>query len=255
MPGRPWTWEEVNILEEHFCSQGTAIIGELPGRTREAIQMKAGRLGLSCVCTTPHNAWTSEEIAVLQEYYPTLASDVVDMLPGRSREATRQKAQKLKLLAPHFWTEEEVQILLSHYPLEGGSVADRFPRHNRHSVCYKASTLGCKRQIDDVGRILHTYERDAEKRGYCFTLTREQFAELIQQECHYCGSPGNSTSYNFTYTGIDRVDSSRGYTPGNTVSCCKHCNRAKWEMSVEEFREWVTKIYHHFSEGKCGKNR
>lgn len=45
------------------------------------------------------------------------------------------------------------------------------------------------------------------------------------------------------HNGIDRVDSSKGYTLDNCVPCCSKCNYAKHEMSVEEFKEYITNVY------------
>lgn len=39
--------------------------------------------------------------------------------------------------------------------------------------------------------------------------------------------------------GIDRVDSSKGYTVENSVACCKYCNTAKNTMTESEFYTWT----------------
>lgn len=39
----------------------------------------------------------------------------------------------------------------------------------------------------------------------------------------------------YVYGGIDRVDSSKGYTVDNCVSCCRECNVSKGTMSLEAF--------------------
>ena len=46
--------------------------------------------------------------------------------------------------------------------------------------------------------------------------------------------------------GIDRIDSSNGYILSNIVPCCEKCNIAKGEMSIDEFREHITKISNTF---------
>ena len=63
-------------------------------------------------------------------------------------------------------------------------------------------------------------------------LTLEQYTDLISSgECHYCGGRLQRTGY-----GIDRKDSSLGYTLANSVACCKYCNHAKGsEFTYEEF--------------------
>ena len=92
------------------------------------------------------------------------------------------------------------------------------------------------------------YRHSAERRAIDWQLTKEQVYVLFAGNCHYCDTPPN-TRYNragcvqtFVYNGIDRVDNSKGYTIDNVVSCCKHCNFAKSEMSVDEFKEWIQRV-------------
>src|SRR5271165_1085078 len=94
-------------------------------------------------------------------------------------------------------------------------------------------------------------------------LSFEDFYELSQQPCFYCkAKPSrsrnvfktpskNRNEYNivngtFTYNGVDRIDSSKSHSKDNCVPCCSNCNTAKNDMSVEEFKNWLKKIYNHF---------
>lgn len=47
---------------------------------------------------------------------------------------------------------------------------------------------------------------------------------------------------NFLYNGIDRVDSKKGYVAGNVVTCCRNCNQAKSDKSIDEFEEWAIRL-------------
>jgi len=95
-------------------------------------------------------------------------------------------------------------------------------------------------------------------------LDFETFYALSQQDCYYCGAPpSNQTNIasgkakgvgrslyqkargSFIYNGIDRVDNTRGYTKDNIVPCCKRCNVAKNNMSLQEFLTWIERLYHH----------
>ena len=96
------------------------------------------------------------------------------------------------------------------------------------------------------------YRAGARNRNLDFTLSKELFLSLIKSNCYYCGSlPSNvynnaykGSNHNpFLYNGIDRVDSSRGYTEDNVVSCCFICNRAKNNMSKSQFLQWIKRIY------------
>ncbi len=97
------------------------------------------------------------------------------------------------------------------------------------------------------------YKCAAKKRGIDWSLTKERVLELFSGNCHYCGSPPSNvhkrtrTGKEFIYSGLDRVDSSKGYTLDNVVSCCKRCNSAKNDMTVEEFRAWLTLVAKHMN--------
>lgn len=85
--------------------------------------------------------------------------------------------------------------------------------------------------------------------GREFTLTREQFDTLTAMPCHYCGTPPSNRTRDrngdgaFVYSGLDRVDSTGGYTIGNVVPACVVCNRAKTDMTLEAFYEWIEAIW------------
>lgn len=78
------------------------------------------------------------------------------------------------------------------------------------------------------------YRVNAKRRGLTFELDAYQFRGFIQAPCQYCGlAPAN---------GIDRSDNALGYVPGNCVSCCADCNRAKSNMTSERFRAWIIRL-------------
>jgi hypothetical protein len=81
----------------------------------------------------------------------------------------------------------------------------------------------------------------AKDKGMILELTESEWREKIKQ-CTYCGIDiSNNTGIR-----LDRVDNSKGYTNSNTVGCCRQCNVAKNNYSLEEFREWVDKVYNNF---------
>lgn len=84
-----------------------------------------------------------------------------------------------------------------------------------------------------------------------FDITIEQFSELVQMDCDYCGSPPavskghRSWSVYVRVNGIDRIDSSKGYVQGNVIPCCRRCNTAKLDSSREEFLAWAHQLVQH----------
>ena len=69
----------------------------------------------------------------------------------------------------------------------------------------------------------------AKKRGINFSLLFELYeAQLWGKPCHYCGCK-------IEITGLDRKDSSKGYSLDNVVPCCANCNRKKQDKPYEQF--------------------
>lgn len=118
----------------------------------------------------------------------------------------------------------------------------------------RAVSCGCKKRRlrVDTPQANILYRRCqywAKRRGLEFRLSFQAFLAKAQQPCHYCGTlprqfavPGRRDGRESGYSGIDRVDSTTGYTDENTVPCCKICNIAKRDLQVSEFREWVRRI-------------
>lgn len=80
----------------------------------------------------------------------------------------------------------------------------------------------------------HTYKRSAKRRGIDFGLTFDQFDDMIDSACHWCGDSSQ---------GIDRIGNSLGYFPENCASCCEFCNKAKMDNDKSLFLERVEKIF------------
>lgn len=89
-------------------------------------------------------------------------------------------------------------------------------------------------------------------RGHEWALDYGQFQRVIAQDCAYCGTPPlqkyqGRRAFNgpVLHNGIDRKDNSLGYTVENSVPCCRWCNYAKRERTVEEFLEHARRIVAH----------
>src|SRR5262249_12475223 len=97
-----------------------------------------------------------------------------------------------------------------------------------------------------TGYIIIAYKRRSLQRGFEWALTREQVCALIAATCHYCGTPPATVKPTrqgpFLWNGIDRLHNDQGYTPENSVTCCRTCNVAKNTMSIEAFAQWVERL-------------
>lgn len=95
--------------------------------------------------------------------------------------------------------------------------------------------------------VLQAYKDEAEERGLSWGISEEQFDFITKQCCSYCGvEPSNRRNLPdgscFIFTGIDRVDNTRGYEKDNVVPCCRVCNRSKDVRSKEEFLSWARRV-------------
>lgn len=91
--------------------------------------------------------------------------------------------------------------------------------------------------ILELSRKYTRYIQNARSRGLAFDVTLDEFIALVSSECAYCGVPSDVTAL-----GIDRKDSGKGYTPGNSVPCCTTCNYMKGRLSPEQFVRHVRRI-------------
>lgn len=73
----------------------------------------------------------------------------------------------------------------------------------------------------------------ARHRGLAWSLSQKTYSALIAKPCEYCELPNNVE----VSTGLDRLDNSKGYVPGNVVSCCRECNIVRGDrFSPDEMR-------------------
>ncbi len=99
-------------------------------------------------------------------------------------------------------------------------------------------------------RLLKAIESSCKRKGREFNLSIEQAINIYKSNCYYCNTPpsnifksNNIDGFTLKYTGVDRVDSSKGYTIDNVVPACIHCNRAKNDLGQKEFYNLISRIY------------
>jgi hypothetical protein len=117
-----------------------------------------------------------------------------------------------------------------------------------------SKSCGCRVRKGDLAplrALISSYRKSAESRHHEWNLSEDQVREITGQACHYCGIPPfktwkTNTGASYQYNGIDRIDTTAGYTPKNVVPCCQSCNFAKHIKTVDEFKEWITQVYKHF---------
>jgi len=111
-----------------------------------------------------------------------------------------------------------------------------------------------------LNSLISTYKQNAKQKGISFELSREKCIELFQENCYFCGKPPSkihkkhNVKGGYTYSSIDRIDSSLGYTVNNVASCCTECNMLKLNRNNEEFLLHIKQIYEYSIKVAGGQN-
>jgi hypothetical protein len=92
------------------------------------------------------------------------------------------------------------------------------------------------------------YKSGAKGRDLCFELTLDEFKNITSQPCMYCGEFSVYINNN-GISGVDRIDSTQGYTINNVIPCCEMCNRMKLHYDIHDWLNKITKIARRFEEG------
>jgi hypothetical protein len=88
------------------------------------------------------------------------------------------------------------------------------------------------------------YKISAKNRNIIFNLSKEEYLEIIQNNCYICGSKPSDTFI----CGMDRVDSAKEYVKENCKACCKDCNYMKNNYKLDYFLNKLKEIYNNLKE-------
>jgi hypothetical protein len=94
-----------------------------------------------------------------------------------------------------------------------------------------------KESSENINYHYKNYRLSAETRRLEFPLTKDEFILIVSLPCYYCGiiQPKG-------FNGIDRLDSTIGYSLDNCKSCCEMCNMMKGTTGQNVFIQRVEHI-------------
>ncbi|ENA9696624.1 hypothetical protein ABG299_002148 [Salmonella enterica subsp. enterica] len=137
-----WTPEELEFVKTYYGIVPTAKIAEILERTFDAVRWVVRNQKQKLM--DPYQPWTEEEKAIIRTHFTAGSgiTQIMSLLPGRTRGAIYLMKDKLNVHSPRQWNEQERQVLAQYYPVEGMSVADRLPGRTRVSVRQAAYSMG-----------------------------------------------------------------------------------------------------------------
>lgn len=141
--------------------------------------------------------------------------------------------------------------------------SSQFYKHNQtkdgfHSWCKACCKTGnekslAKKYSTFEGRLttlLRTCNTSAKSRNQECTLTRDDLIECWEKQEHVCAYTGIELTTQpalYNSVSVERIDSSVGYTPENTILVCNYINRMKSNFDYKIFydlckavTEWLT---------------
>lgn len=149
--------------------------------------------------------------------------------------------------------EDELIILMRERGAMSPEIAQALPHRSSVSVQAHIGKMlregrapkRCSIERAHRNLVLDGYRRDARRHEREWSLSDQDFDDLVASDCFYCGLPPSNQRKSFTYSGIDRANNNLGYIPGNVIPCCETCNYAKRAMSQDEFFNWIERVYLH----------
>lgn len=135
-----WTEQEIEVLRTYYADGAgiTYVQSLLPGRAKSSILAKANGLGIISA-----RNWHAEEERILREFYPAIGTKVAKILPRRSVEAVKIKANQLGLryrkLKPREtparrWSDEEWCLLENNLALPYDELQLLLPGRSRPAL-------------------------------------------------------------------------------------------------------------------------
>jgi len=110
-------------------------------------------------------------------------------------------------------------ILTNQNKINGNLYPDCFPNHK--------------------GSPYHRYKSRALEKQLDFSITKEDYDNIIQYDCFLCGKQSDENNTN----GIDRMDNNKGYVLDNINACCGECNYMKYTWNYDKLINKLLSIY------------
>lgn len=118
---------------------------------------------------------------------------------------------------------------------------------SQHTICKKCYNSIDRNRKSYAERLFKSSRSNARLHKWEHNLTPEYIQQLLDKQDYKCAysktSFYNDKKDKLTYPTIDRIDSSKGYIKGNVCVCTWLVNTMKSNLTTEQFKDIITKIY------------
>lgn len=217
---RSWSDEDISFVKENH-QMTIRELGEKLGRCKSSIDKIRRKLG---IYSDFHKPWSDEEKKIAEDNLQMSTKELAELL-GRTTSSVSSARN---------WRGQRMQRTCV---MCNGT----FVSHNASTkVCSTCNPSGNSDSDNPLVRMGH-YIHGAKHRGILFELTHVEFFSFWQKPCSYCNSEIKTI-------GLDRINSTLGYSMNNVVSCCFRCNEMKNNSTVEQWVADMKNILKHLGE-------
>ena len=215
--------------------------------------------------------WTNDEIENLKELINTKHTyREISSIMSRGIEGIKDKLRKLKLESP-FSIKIKMNKELAAKGLKRCHICKEIKEMNCFDewsksckVCNttmrveRKNKLKCNNSVDIILRDrLSTSKARAIHKQLPFDIDLEFLTQLYNKQngkCYYTNELLSLSTNNDMTLSIDRLNSSKGYTKDNIVLCSKVINSIKNDLTIDNFRNTIIKIYNGFCNTSVNKS-
>ncbi len=217
------TKEEAQRREDLFW-QGLKVCGTCKKELRfdEFTNDKTKKDGLSAICKD------------CQKEQRKRRKDKIDKWVEENQDRVKERQRQ--------YSKEHTEEKKSYYQQHKEHLQEKRRQHYQENK----ETYNKKRRkySHTLGERYKKYQKGAVDRGFDFTLNLEDFDEITQQPCFYCGIL-KEDEYGNRFSGVDRINPEEGYHRWNCIPCCFDCNKMKSNSSLEEWMRHMKRILDH----------
>lgn len=173
------------------------------------------------------------QIKVIEDFYKNLIYP--DGFSHQCKSCTKLSAKLWN--KNHKYDPDPLIVTKQCFNCEQEKPVNDFYRDRRKKDGYSTYCKPCYKLIfrkNTLENRLKRWRLTAKYRKLLFSLSISDL-EKIPQVCHYTGVELTLEDGQPNTISLDRIDSSKGYTPDNVVFCCGFVNIMKTDLSLEQF--------------------
>ena len=225
------------------------VFGELTAQTTLTIDKKRG---WNCICSCGKSKWIPT--------FQLTNSNNKTCGDGMHKQSIKEGDRFGQLTVLSMYRDTKNSRYMSICKCDCGNTKSNVSIRNLQRK--SATHCGCLTDFRNMGLpegqaalngLISTYKSNARHKSFAFELTKDDCVSLFNGDCYFCGQPPSETfkkkgiKGSYTYSSIDRIDSTLGYTTNNVMSCCTACNYLKSNRTNTSFINHIKRIAKHLS--------